>query len=374
MRIFKLTALFTSILLSSFICSAQNILIADNNPGAVAVPGAVFTGATALTDAIAAAVDDDIIHVTRSTTNYGTVTVDKRLNIFGIGLFPDTDGGSRSKATQVDISDPAASGTRISGLVITSVLNLGGAAGLLEDLLIENGEILRIQHASGSTTLNNIIIRNNILGSNIGAVTDETIDLLAGLVSNVIIANNIIYGTRRTIPGGAISDATVTTDQSTLENNIFVHLTTGGTPFWYAFEELTNSVVKNNIFLGMAPQGFTTLSNNTFENNITFNTGSDVFSTGSGNTSSGNIEGVDPMLEKVSLSNSPGSLTTFNPALKVGSPGIGMGTLGTDMGVHGGPIPFNLEGTLIPTIQELDVPSMVVEGNTLDIHIKAKGN
>ncbi len=147
--LFKVLAGCAAILIA-FNVSAQNILTADNNPGAVAVPGAVFVGATALQDAIAAAVNDDIIHVIRSTNSYGTVTIDKRLNIFGIGLFPD--GGSRSTMSQIDIPDAAASGTRISGMVVTT-LNLGAGTGALNNLLIENGQFRQILHVSNTTTL-----------------------------------------------------------------------------------------------------------------------------------------------------------------------------------------------------------------------------
>ena len=72
----------------------------------------MFTGATAVQDAITASVADDIIQIIRSPVSYGAIVVDKRLNIFGIGLAPDTDGNSRSNVTVVDILDPVASGTR----------------------------------------------------------------------------------------------------------------------------------------------------------------------------------------------------------------------------------------------------------------------
>ena len=167
-------------------------------------------------------------------------------------------------------------------------------------------------------------------------------------------------------------EGSVTTDQSTIENNLFVH-SASGSLVWFAFEELRNSTVKNNIFFGISPQGKLALSNNTFENNISFETFSDVFSTASGNTSTGNHEGVDPVFGNVPKANSPGSMTVFDPAVS-GTEAVGGGTDGTDIGVFGGPIPFSLDGTLIPTVQVLDVPSMVIEGNTLDVHIEAKGN
>lgn len=370
MKATKSIFLIISIVISSSFCSAQAILMADNNPGAVAT-STVFVGATALQDAIAAAVDDDIIHVIRSTTNYGTVTIDKRLNIFGIGLFPDTDGGVRSFVSQIDIADLTATGTRLSGLV-TTTLNLGAGTGALDNLLIENSQIRQILHVSNTSTLSNIIVRNCILGSNLSSA--QTIDFLFGFVSNVVIANNVIYGSASGAGNPFIGDnGTISTDQSTIENNIFVHaLSTSN--LWYAFHDLRNSTVKNNIFYRMSPQGKTVLFQNSFENNLSYNTNSDIFSTASSNTSTNNIEGADPLFVNVPNANNVVTLSTFDPSLVGGSPAEGTGTLGTDMGVYGGSIPFSLEGTLIPTIQELDVPSMVIEGNTLDVHIKAKGN
>jgi len=366
------TTVFSTIAIFLFTTSsAQSILTADNNPGAVAVAGEVFIGATALQDAIAAATDDDLIHVIRSTNNYGTATIDKRLNIFGIGLFPDTDGAVRSTMSTIDIPDAAASGTRISGMVVTT-LNLGAGTGAVNNLLIENGQFRQILHVSNTTTLNNLIIRNCILGQNLSSA--QTIDFLFGFVSNVVIANNLIYGSTSGAGNPFIGDnGTISTDQSTIENNIFVHqLVT--TNQWFAFHDLRNSTVKNNIFYRMSPQAKVVLSQNSFENNLSFNTNLDIFSTASSNTSTNNLEGQDPQFVKVPNANNVASLSTIDPNLVGGSPAEGTGTAGTDMGVYGGPIPFNLEGTLIPTIQELDVPSMVVEGNTLDVHIKAKGN
>jgi len=352
---------------------AQNILTADRNPGAVAVPGAVFVGSTALQDAIAAATNDDIIHVIRATTSYGAITIDKRLNIFGIGLYPDTDGSSRSVVTTIAMADPAASGTRLSGLVVVTEITLGGTAGALGNLLIENSQIKQLTHSSSSTTLNNVIVRNNILGSGFGIVAEETVKFLSGFVSNVVIANNVIYGTSNESYGTALYGA-LTADQSTIENNIFVH-TDAEANGWFAFYELRNSIVKNNIFYGVGPQAKSVLSGNSFENNLSFTSKpTGPFLTTGANTSVNNITSQDPKFVNLTFGLAVPSLSTFDPALDTGSPAIGAGTNGTDMGVYGGPIPFSLQGTLIPTIQVLDVPSMVIEGNSLNVHIQAKGN
>ena len=117
----------------------------------------------------------------------------------------------------------------------------------MDNILIENSWVRRLQHVANTTTITNLIIRNCIMGYNLGGTTDETIDLLTGFVSNVVIANNVIYGSTAQIPGNFAAEGSVTTDQSTIENNLFVHQNNPNLP-WYAFDDLRNSTVKNNIF------------------------------------------------------------------------------------------------------------------------------
>jgi hypothetical protein len=352
----------------------QTIYTADNNPGAI---GGVntFTGPTALTDAIAAATAGDIIHVVRGSNDYGTTIVDKQLTLFGIGLNPDSDGNEKSIVSTLNIADPVASDTRISGLYITNVLNLGGGtAGTLSNLLIENCLIHYIQHLSATTLLANIVIRNNVLGSNSSAAGNEVIDLLAGAMSNIIIANNVIYRTQSADQGAINAD-----NGTSVENNLFI----GSFSFdaarerYWAFEVFNGNTVKNNIFLRLRPTGSSSFGNNTFENNLSFDTnGADAFSVINGNLSVSNLVGVDPLLLNI-----PGGLigvdfSRFDPTPDplAPSPAIGAGEFGTDMGVFGGASPMSIEGTLIPTIQSLNFQTIVVKGDSLAVQIKAKGN
>jgi len=341
---------------------AQVIYTADNNPGAIG--GAdTFTGATALQDAVAFASPGDIIHVTRSNINYGTTTITKQLTIYGIGLNADTDGNTFSSVGTVVIDDPVASGTRISGLNIGSQLTLGGVAGSLTNLLIENSRIRWIQHADVNTTLSTIIIRNNVIGSGF-TTSDEKIDLIGGAISNIIIANNVIYTNNFTNQG-----VITASNGTSVENNLFIGL---GNPTVFAFEDFHGNSVKNNIFFRLRPTGISGFTNNTFENNISFSTGADAFSTASGNISINNLIG-DPLLTNVPTATSI-DYSTFDPTLLGGSPAIGTGEGGTDMGVFGGGSPMDIEGTLIPTVQSLTLPSIVVKGDVLPVQIKAKGN
>ncbi|MGE0588314.1 MAG: hypothetical protein AB7O48_07040 [Cyclobacteriaceae bacterium] len=358
-------AVFALLIIFSAELQAQTIYTADNNPGAI---GGVntFTGPTALTDAITAAAAGDIIHVTRSATDYGPATISKQLSLFGIGLNPDTDGTTRSIVNTLTVDNPAASGTRISGLHINTVLEIGGVAGNLNNLLIENSHIRQIKHLSGTTTLTNIMIRNNVVGS-FFTTNEEKILLIDGTTSNVVIANNVLYTTfNASGTGGVISVG----NASSVENNLFIG---NGVAQTYSFRNFVGNSVKNNIFYRLRPQGIGTFANNTFENNLSYNTGNDVFVTTNGNTSSNNIEGQDPLIANVGAVNGI-SYPTFDPTLGTGSPAIGSGEGGTDMGVLGGAAPMKLNGTLIPLIQSITLPSIILKGTDLPVQIQATGN
>ncbi|MFY0627717.1 MAG: hypothetical protein JXR07_15575 [Reichenbachiella sp.] len=354
-----LLSLFCTIFLTNNTFS-QTIFTADNNPGALGGTN-VFTGATALQDAIAATTSGDIIHITPGNTNYGIATIDKPLNIFGIGLNPDIDGTLRSRVDTIIIADPAASGTRISGVFVNDAILLGGTAGALSNLLIENGLVRRVVHTDVTTTLSNIIIRNNVMGWSLSN-DDMTILLLHGAMSNIVIANNIIYGTSLNEHG-----AVQASNGTSVENNIFV----GSDGNDHAFYNFYSNSVKNNVFIRKQPTAHSSFSNNAFENNIQY-LGAVSFATTVGNTSVNNID-ADPQLTNVPHTQSA-DFAVLNPAPLAGSPCIGNGEGGTDIGVYGGAVPFSLQGTLIPLIQSITVPTMVVEGDDLEVQIKARGN
>ena len=180
-----------------------------------------------------------------------------------------------------------------------------------------------------------------------------------------MIANNVIYGNEQGGQGGInASNGTI------VEHNLFVGDGAGANLAW---EVVTNCVVKNNIFTGQSPQAQISVTGTRFENNLSFNTPNDVFPSTSGNLSINNIEATNPLLVNVPFAPSI-DFSTFDPNLQVGSLAIGGGEDGTDIGVTGGAVPYGEEGTLIPLIQTLSVPTMVVEGEDLNIRIKAKGN
>lgn len=355
----KKVGLINLIVILTQLSVAQTTYTANNSPGALTGAN-IFTGASALQDAVTAASAGDIIYVVRGTNDYGTTTIDKQLVIFGIGLNPDNEGSTRSKVSTLNITDPAASNTRISGLRISDRLNLGGISGTLTNIIIENCNVRWIQHTTSLTALSNLIIRNNVISSNFSS-SDEHIDFIPGAVANIVVSNNIIYGNTQGGQGG------INADNGTLfENNIFI----GGGNAWEVFRD---NIVKNNIFIGQSPQAQLTLSGNSFINNLSFNTSNDVFSAVNGNSSISNIEGSNPTFVNLPITNSI-DFSTFDPSLQIGSPAIGTGENGTDMGVLGGGAPFDISGTSLPLIQTINVPSMISQGSDLPVNIKGKGN
>jgi hypothetical protein len=60
--------------------------------------------------------------------------------------------------------------------------------------------------------------------------------------------------------------------------------------------------------------------------------------------------------------------------LQTGSPAIGTGVGGTDMGVFGGLNPYDIHGTSLPTVKAITVPNTVPQGSNMNVGVEAKGN
>ena len=98
----KIFNTFLCILVIGTASYGQNLLVANNNPGAASGVN-VFTGSTALQDAITASANGDIIYVVPSIINYGNIAIDKGITVFGIGIRADKNLGAKSIVTRIDI-------------------------------------------------------------------------------------------------------------------------------------------------------------------------------------------------------------------------------------------------------------------------------
>lgn len=345
---------------------AQTTYIANSNPGAVSGTN-VFTGTTALQDAINAAASGDIIHVIPSSVDYGDALIDnKSLTILGIGLNPDSDFGLLSRVDEIRLDNAGSSGSRISGLHVDDVyLAIATATPhTVSNVLVENCEIHRVVgpgFSPGSpNSISNLIVRNSVINSANSTGDPQGFELYT--ISGVIIANNIIKG--RCCVAGSVQG-----DGLTIENNLFFNGTNG-----ISFHNIDNSLVRNNIFINSHPAVGSGQTGNSFQNNLSYMTTNDVFTNGvDGNTATGNMEGVDPMLTNVPQTTGDW-LYDYDITPMAGSPVLGAGTDGTDIGPTGGATPFDPEGTFLPLIESLTVPSTISSGSDLTVNIKAKGN
>ena len=117
-------------------------------------------------------------------------------------------------------------------------------------------------------------------------------------------------------------------------------------------------------------------SNSVYNNNLTYICNNNVLppTTGSGNTGSGNIVSSNPLFINYPALGA-NFAWTHDYGLQAGSPAIGAGTGGTNIGLTGGTYPLNqLKGNSpLPVVTSLSLPnSSVPVSGTLQGNIQAK--
>lgn len=360
--------LFILILVSN-VADAQNLLVANNNPGAASGIN-VFTGATALQDAITASTATDIIYIVPSAVNYGDATITIPLTLFGVGIRPDSESTNKSVLTNIIID---VSNVRISGLISTGEIRLGqntSTGTTFSNILIENSRIRTVEMGFGNAELVNLLIRNNVFQGSTGF--GGHIYLLT--TSNTTITNNFFITNYTNGIGGMVEACC----GALFEYNIFAD---NGNEAPYVVD---NCKFFNNIFYGVRVDIASGSIDNTWNYNLSFGNTVDSYNvfnvSTNGNSGIGNIEStlavpIDPLFINLPLTNIwtnslDFTLTASSPAL---STDAGNGS-GEDMGTSGGATPFDFEGNLLPLIQSVTVPAVIPVGADLPVTIKAKGN
>ncbi len=342
----------------------------------------------------------DTIYIQPSNTKYGTATTNIELHFRGIGFNLDKDVPYTSDVTRINLygapdGSTNPSNSSISGINFPTSSNgiyLGKASSgdqtyTLSGVRIYNNFINSLSYVSAvpiddilvaynyfnvmlyNNTVTNSVIRNNVVDayiqftSNINGVTTAT------------VSNNIINGYIYKV---SLDDFLV------VQNNLFVGNGSTSTAFAFAME---NAIISNNIFYGATPSvtgagNSTSISfeNNVFSNNISFSTGNNDLPPaggGAGNTGTGNLANTDPQLTSPTLSTTWQSTDDYT--LEAGSPALGAGTDATDIGISGGPYPFGspnlqLETSPIPTIQSLNISTVINVGQDLEVEVSAKSN
>ena len=354
----------------------QRILLVDNNPGAPADDGKVNSFVyNDLPSAVAAAMAGDILHIKPSPNDYGSVTINTDdISLVGIGFNPDKDLPITTNITRIDLD---ASNVRIAGLVV-DVIEIAANGTISIDLSLTGisieGCMVRQIFAAKETDdfVDNLIIRNCLLGNNIGTNnSNQAIDFDAQ-ASNVIITNNVIVGSTGTSGLGS-----VTASGALIKNNLFVG---NGASQRRGFANLANSTVSNNIFYGRSPVSSSSSSTNVFNSNVSVGVaaGDEVFPpAGVSNTDDGNNiqDYMGALFADANIVISDTWVLSWDPILDPGATSlIGMGTDGTDIGVTGSSLGYSTTGTPVPFIRIFNTSEVIKQGTDLQVTIEAQGN
>ncbi|MEO1448138.1 MAG: hypothetical protein AAFV07_01355 [Bacteroidota bacterium] len=316
-----------------------------------------------ITVAIAAASAGDTIYIHGTGDPYfsGTYTVDKQLVLIGPGKNPQ-----KELSLLAELSGPGggggilefttgADGSQVFGLRIRNTIR---CVGTVNNVLIQGCVIGSSISCDGTAMGANWVLKDNIVRTGQGVVNPNAINLNAS-ATNWIIENNVF--------GGRIRNATGVI----FRHNIFIQNQSGfGDTFTGA---CTGLQMEDNAFYGVSPQGCTSC---TFDNNITFGAGNNNLPAGS--TGSGNLIDQDPDFVDATLSVTTIQWRTFDFHLQSGSPAIGTGKSGDDIGLFGNPSTTQGGSANIPLIKSMSVDNPIVPaGGQLQLQListKPEGN
>lgn len=334
----KITSIIVLFFGLSQIVNAQNVITVDNSTGA----NAQFSD---LQSAISAAITGDIIYVQPSEINYGDISIDKSLSLIG---FSHNDPDKKTLIDEIDFLDNA-SNTSISGFHITNDINALNTNVELTNIIIENNYIDGTFWSSMfNSGVNGMIIRGNIL-SRIGSNSSSWLNY-----KNTIISNNIT------------SFIYVNFHESiTIKNNIFID---GSYPVNIGNStgdlEIQNCILYESSSSTVNPNSTGVV----YQNCSSYNIGSGSYTAFTGTN---NLDNQNPLFVE------DNDNTTFEADiddyhLQAGSPGIGTGALGEDMGLFdGGGFTFNNFGftNSIPTVTIETISTTVAPGQNLNVII-----
>ena len=305
----------------------------------------VATFFTSLTEAVDSAQTGDTIYIPGHTYNIGSMIIDTRLHIFGVGHFPDSTAATDRSYLSGSIHFVAGSDySTLTGVYLTGNIHFGtnGTNHDVFNVTVERCRMNRLYLAEGQSSTSNSAY--NVFREN--AITDW--------VYGCHTQNNAFYNN---IFAGAVFDFDGFTP---FRNNIFVF---GNC---YPLNHIINCSFENNIFISSCAQYGLDLCD--FKNNIfTYS-----WSPGTGNSGSGNITGQSPSSVFVNQSGTSFSYS-HDYHLKPTSPGKNAGIDGQDIGIYGGFYPFK-EGSVPhhPHIQSKTISNTTDSNGDLNVDIKVR--
>ena len=310
--------------------------------------------------AINAASDGDSLYVHGTNIDYGTITItNKTLTLIGAGYGNNLQSNFQQKTLLGSVDFAGFNGVKnvvLVGMLINGYVE-NASGGPVNNLLIDRCAIYRISSQSNNLTMRQCLLEPS--GSD-GSPTFQPI-----VSGNALVQNSVISGI---VGGGSVNS-------SLWENNIFKKIN-----FYYQIGDINTyngtALFTNNIF------NYTyavNVSNCTFNNNLFYGTGSLT----NGNSGIGNIFNTDPMFVNNAYVGSYSTIgkenycTVVDYHLASGSPCIGAGSGGTDIGIYGGtnalPASAALNGVpAMPRITEMNIQNISVSptGN-INVQIKA---
>lgn len=329
-----------------FSAQAQNVITVDNSVDA----NAQYDN---LQDAIDAANSGDTIYVQPSETDYGNVTIDKSLTLIGYGH------SNTLKNTLIEgiVLEDNASSSRFSGIYVFDEIECENSITLIQDLVFENCRIDEFDF--GNLTfyqgVNDVLIR--------GCVTR----VISGYATDMIITNNVIdTGNIGIYIGGNYNSVTI-------RNNIFYRGNSGSQiPIINSGNASGSITLQNCVFYDNRNN---TTDNNSagviFENCLTYNQGSGGVDLLIGTNNLDNINPLFVDIDNIAFEASD----DYN--LQAGSPAIGAGALGVDIGLYDNQgFLFNNFGFTagVPSVNITAITDQVAPGGMVEVTIESSSN
>ena len=324
----KKTLLFLSLIVLNIQFAQAKIWRVNNMLGVVA-------DFTTVSGAYNASQNGDTIHIEPSVNNYDGITSYKRLVWISIGNFLQQNPGTQFSQVTGRMGylgfSPGSEGSVAS--VFCSSMNIGASDISVIRSYIESSLDI-------SSSIGNILVSQSFINAYVSTNA-----------SNLIFTNNIVQA--GFMMGSQQSSAVVT-------NNVFNYNYYAYPGYTYNGIRLYNAVFQNNISIKGAP--FFEMNTSAAIYNICPDT---TFPAGNAN-----LRNVD--MTTVVLNPTGNSDKDFQ--LKPGSPAIGVGYGGIDMGAFGGTSPFKLAlQPAIPAITNLSSPAST-GGSTIQVTFSAKSN
>ncbi len=291
--------------------------------------GAQYASLQAAHDA-ATTLNNDTLYLEGSTYGFGGLSLTKKLTIIGNGYFLGENPQTQFNLSPSNINGGVYCYTGSQG---SSFIGCTFTTGVY--IYVDNLSFSRNHFYTGNYSIypqancSDIVIHSNYFGTTSSLYFPYN-------HSNILVINNYFTG----------YVYTSTTFSGIFANNIFAYPAT-----------IYNSTLVNNISLYSM-----SMTNCLYTYNIGHST---QFGNQNGNQQNVAISSL--------FVGSSGNSTDGQWQLKPGSPAIGAGEGGTDIGMYGGEMPYKLSGLPpIPAIYSLDSQSL--PSNTLNVTIKAKSH